>query len=154
MTIQQRIDRIAQQAVSMNTPPASTPAWQTDVGFARAHSMLIWDRVFEARHAELKPPVPRNSPRPTPLPRREPDRDLSEDTDDDDGDASDRDCPVCDGTGRAEDGDICDRCHGTGRVPQDDDDQDQDDDDRDDEDQDDDRDDDRHAEQTDDSDFD
>jgi hypothetical protein len=93
---------------------------------------------------ESKPPVPRNSPHPTPLPRREPDRDLSEDTADDDGDASDRECPACDGTGRAEDGDICDRCHGTGRVLQDDDALDDDVQD----------DDDQHADDSDDSDFD
>jgi hypothetical protein len=140
MTIQQRIDRIAQQAVSTNTPPASTLAWQTDVDFGRAHSMLIWDAVSALRSGkQAPPPVPRNSPHPTPLPRREPDRDLSEDTED-----ADEVCPNCDGTGRAEDGDMCDRCHGTGRVLQDDDDQDQDDD----------RDDDQHADDSDDSDFD
>jgi hypothetical protein len=83
--------------------------------------------------------------KPAPPPRREPDRDLSEDAAD-----ADEACPNCDGTGRDEDGGECDRCHGTGRVLQDDDDQDQDDDALDDDDQDD---DDRHADDSDDSDL-
>jgi hypothetical protein len=116
MTIQQRIDRIAQQAVTLNTPPASTPLWQTDVEFGRNNSMAIWNRVFEARHAESKPPVPRNNPHPTPLPRREPDRDLPDDSDDDatpepsdDEDDGDADACACEcGPCRAGD---CEHCN-------------------------------------------
>ena len=51
----QRVQQIAQQAASMNTPPASTPAWKQDVEFGRAHSMRIWDAVAAIRAGKSKP---------------------------------------------------------------------------------------------------
>jgi hypothetical protein len=45
----------------------------------------------------------------------------------DDSEQADRECPACDGTGRDDDGGVCERCHGSGRVSDDDDRDDRDD---------------------------
>jgi len=107
---QQRIRQIAQQAVTLNTPPASTPAWKQDVGFARRYSMCIWDAVAALRSGKQAPPVPRNFPDHV-VPRRPAADDLNDDDvppetperdpNDDDGDeASDDDACAC----------VCEEC--------------------------------------------
>jgi hypothetical protein len=102
MNTTRRIQAIAEQAVTLNTPPASTPAWKQDVEFGRAHSMRIWDAVAEIRSGKQAPPPPRNSPDHV-VPRRPAADDLNDDDDAppepelDDDEASDDDATcTCD----------------------------------------------------------
>jgi hypothetical protein len=135
VTTQKRIRTIAEQAVSLGVPPADTPLFAVDVNFGRQHSLKIWDAISDIRAGKDPDHSLPNTKGPSKLDHtvpHAPSEPECSDVDDaaDDALEADRECPECHGSGRDEDGGLCERCHGTGRVSSDDDTDEGEDDDR------------------------